>query len=267
MYSPASFNDTLSSILGWVSIACWIVVYSPQIYENYSLKSGEGLSLIFVYVWLLGDITNMTGAILAGLLPTVIILGVYYTLCDIILLGQVYYYRWKATKFQASEGEETPLLTNVNNHTKTELTSTKGLVFRYVGAMLFVMVTGILAWWISSNIELEEKPVQHRSSTMAWAIQILGWTSAVCYLGSRIPQIRQLIIFVITVDKNEFFLVKNFTTQCEGLAPAMFFFSILGNATYSLSICVKSLEKEYLITNASWLAGSALTIFLDLIVG
>lgn len=54
-----------------------IVVYSPQIYANYTLQSGEGLSLVFVYVWLLGDITNMTGAILADLLPTIIILGLY----------------------------------------------------------------------------------------------------------------------------------------------------------------------------------------------
>ncbi|KAJ3731128.1 PQ loop repeat-domain-containing protein [Lentinula guzmanii] len=249
-YLLASYNDTLSSILGWVSIACWIVVYSPQIYENYSLQSGEGLSLIFVYVWLLGDITNMTGAILAGLLPTVIILGVYYTLCDLILLFQVYYYRWKATKYQVSESvEETPLLIDTHAQNKREVSSTKGIAIRYAGALSFVMITGVLAWWISSNIKLPEKPQKHRSSSITWVIQVLGWTSAICYLGSRIPQI-----------------IKNFSTRCEGLAPALFFFSILGNATYSLSICVKSMEKEYLITNGSWLAGSALTIFLDLAV-
>ncbi|GAW05703.1 PQ-loop-domain-containing protein [Lentinula edodes] len=223
-----SFNDidsdTLSSILGWVSIACWIVVYSPQIYANYTLQSGEGLSLVFVYVWLLGDITNMTGAILAGLLPTIIILGLYYTLCDIILLVQVYYYRKKATRslaFEGVESEETPLLPNsANNQIKNDMTSVKGLALRYAGALIFVVVTGVLAWLDKCNL-----------------------------LRSRIPQI-----------------IKNFGTRCEGLAPALFFFSILGNATYSLSICVKSMEKEYLVTNASWLAGSALTIFLDLVV-
>ncbi|KAJ4468954.1 PQ loop repeat-domain-containing protein [Lentinula lateritia] len=250
-----SFNDsdTLSSILGWVSIACWIVVYSPQIYANYTLQSGEGLSLVFVYVWLLGDITNMTGAILADLLPTIIILGLYYTLCDIILLVQVYYYRKKATRslaFEGVESEETPLLPNgTSNHSKKDMSSVKELALQYAGALIFVVVTGVLAWWIGSNIEMEEKHPKRHSLFMVWVIQILGWTSAICYLGSRIPQI-----------------IKNFSTRCEGLAPALFFFSILGNATYSLSICVKSMEKEYLITNASWLAGSALTIFLDLVV-
>lgn len=57
-----------------------IVVYSPQIYENYTLKSGEGLSVLFVIVWLLGDLTNLIGAVLGGLLPTIIILALYVRL-------------------------------------------------------------------------------------------------------------------------------------------------------------------------------------------
>jgi len=52
-------------------------VYSPQIIENYQLKSGEGLSVLFVVIWLFGDITNLIGASIAGLLPTVIIIAVY----------------------------------------------------------------------------------------------------------------------------------------------------------------------------------------------
>ncbi|KAF9077710.1 PQ loop repeat-domain-containing protein [Rhodocollybia butyracea] len=246
------FNDTLSSILGWSSLACWIVVYSPQIYENYSLQSGEGLSIFFVYIWLIGDTTNLAGAILAGLLPTMILLGAYYTLCDLILLIQVYYYRWKASNYQVTtslEDEETPLLISGHSRRKDEVTPKKTIALQYASAMVFVVVTGLLAWWISSSIEVEEKPPLRHSTSMAWIIQSLGWTSAVCYLGSRIPQI-----------------IKNSSTRCEGLAPALFFFSILGNATYALSICVKSMEKDYLVTNASWLAGSALTIFLDVIV-
>lgn len=57
-----------------------IVVYSPQIYENYKLQSGEGLSVFFVAIWLLGDLCNLTGAIMAGLQATVIILALYVSL-------------------------------------------------------------------------------------------------------------------------------------------------------------------------------------------
>jgi hypothetical protein len=54
--------------------------------------------------------------------------------------------------------------------------------------------------------------------------------------------------------------------DCEGLAPALFLFTISGNTTYALSIVAASLDPKYLITNASWLAGSALTVFLDFVV-
>jgi len=48
---------------------------------------------------------------------------------------------------------------------------------------------------------------------------------------------------------------KNFSTRCEGLSPALFFFAIFGNSTYALSICAKSMDKDYLVTNGGWLAG------------
>ena len=52
-------------------------MYSPQIVENYQLQSGEGLSVFFVLIWLVGDLCNLFGAILSGLLPTVKILATY----------------------------------------------------------------------------------------------------------------------------------------------------------------------------------------------
>ena len=55
-------------------------MYSPQIYENYTLQSGEGLSVFFVIIWLLGDLCNLIGATMAGLQSTVIILAVYVSL-------------------------------------------------------------------------------------------------------------------------------------------------------------------------------------------
>lgn len=56
--------------------------------ENYQLQSGEGLSLTFIYIWLLGDLCNLCGAALAHLLPTVIILGVYVSARGYVLSHQ-----------------------------------------------------------------------------------------------------------------------------------------------------------------------------------
>lgn len=76
-----------------ISIACWVVVFSPQIIENFRRGSADGLSLLFLVIWLAGDVFNIIGAVLQGVLPTMIILAVYYTLADIVLLCQCFYYR------------------------------------------------------------------------------------------------------------------------------------------------------------------------------
>ncbi|KAL4801570.1 PQ loop repeat-domain-containing protein [Aspergillus unguis] len=96
MFPPQSLNinlEALSGICGSISIACWVVVFSPQIIENFRRGSAEGLSLLFLVVWLAGDVFNILGSVLQGVLPTMIILAVYYTLADIVLLGQCLYYR------------------------------------------------------------------------------------------------------------------------------------------------------------------------------
>ena len=81
-------NESISNILGSISLYCWIVVFLPQIYENYSRSSSEGLSIEFIIIWLIGDIFNVLGSVLQKLIFTAILLAVYYTIADIILLIQ-----------------------------------------------------------------------------------------------------------------------------------------------------------------------------------
>jgi uncharacterized protein with PQ loop repeat len=69
------------------------VVFSPQIIENWKRSSAEGLSITFIVIWLAGDFFNIFGAVLQGVLPTMIILAVYYTLADIVLLLQCFWYK------------------------------------------------------------------------------------------------------------------------------------------------------------------------------
>lgn len=76
MYPPSNgYNidiEAISGIFGSVSIACWVVVFSPQIIENFRRSSAEGLSVEFVIIWLLGDVFNILGAILQNVLPTMV---------------------------------------------------------------------------------------------------------------------------------------------------------------------------------------------------
>ncbi|KAF2087566.1 PQ-loop-domain-containing protein [Saccharata proteae CBS 121410] len=99
--------EALSGIAGSISIACWVVVFSPQIIENFRRRSADGLSVVFIVVWLAGDVFNIIGAVLQRVLPTMIILAIYYTLADIVLLGQCFYYKGFTLKDKIPERPET----------------------------------------------------------------------------------------------------------------------------------------------------------------
>jgi solute carrier family 66 (lysosomal lysine-arginine transporter), member 1 len=117
----------LSGILGSVSIACWVVVFSPQIVENFRRGSAEGLSVVFILIWLVGDVFNVLGAVLQGVLPTMVssrhkevskvnsrysfqkvILAVYYTIADLVLLLQCFYYEGFTLKDKVIKSVDTP---------------------------------------------------------------------------------------------------------------------------------------------------------------
>lgn len=143
---PATALDieALSGICGSISIACWVVVFSPQIIENFRRSSAEGLSIVFIVVWLVGDLFNIIGAVLQGVLPTMIILAVYYTLADVVLMLQVFYYRGFTLKDEATkptsngqvENERRPLLAAQSPDTEHHRGSSFSEDFRRLGQHL-----------------------------------------------------------------------------------------------------------------------------------
>ncbi|KAG8881388.1 hypothetical protein FRB99_004727 [Tulasnella sp. 403] len=118
---------------------------------------------------------------------------------------------------------------------------------QYALSVLFVLATGFIAAVASSGTS--DDGGGGNDEVLEWKSQTLGWISASLYIGSRIPQI-----------------IKNAQTKCAGLSLALFVFAVGGNLTFVLSILVASTSMKHLIANASWLAGSGLTIFLDFIV-
>jgi hypothetical protein len=175
--------------------------------------------------------------------------------------------------------EESPLLCDdiQKSNTSQKTTTARKHVAGYISALLFVFVAGITAWWISSSCHVKRR---QNSKPLEWKIQILGWISAILYrkflhyinilsqsnlvhpatVGARIPQICKLAACFLYIKCSQT-LVKNLKTRCEGLSPALFLFAILGNTTYALSICAESVERDYLIMNASWLAGELGKVF------
>ncbi|KAI1197313.1 PQ loop repeat-domain-containing protein [Nemania serpens] len=296
--------EAISGICGSISIAAWVVVFSPQIIENFRRSSADGLSVQFIIAWLWGDIFNILGAVLQGVLPTMLILAVYYTIADIVLLGQCFYYRGFTYGFDEARAPQPPA--HANGHAAGAPTEGTALLADYFAdvrerrgsgwshlspavpmmpepptsplptptkrqtflwnavAVLMVCAAGALGWFLSRGYA-RGKPAAPEDNFPAldlWG-QIFGWLCAVLYLGSRLPQ-----------------MLLNFRRKStEGISMLFFLFACLGNLTYVLSIfaydpaCHEArcrpgeagrIYGRYLLVNASWLAGSLGTLFLDL---
>ncbi|KAJ2990892.1 hypothetical protein NUW58_g2734 [Xylaria curta] len=297
--------EAISGICGSISIASWVVVFSPQIIENFRRSSADGLSVQFIIIWLLGDVFNILGAVLQGVLPTMLILAMYYAIADIVLLGQCFYYKGFTWRDHAAPGtpnpsnrpatgvptESTGLLSDYladyfagrerrgsgwshlspvvpirpKRPATSPPTSTKLQAFLWNSvAVLMVCAAGALGWFLSRGYSNRQStpPVDGFPELDLWG-QIFGWLCAALYLGSRLPQ-----------------LLLNFRRKStEGVSVLFFLFACLGNLTYVLSIFAydpicrepkcqpgeaSRIYARYLLVNASWLAGSLGTLFLDL---
>ncbi|KAI4271002.1 MAG: hypothetical protein L6R38_006962 [Xanthoria sp. 2 TBL-2021] len=97
----------LSSALGILSIISWLFAQLPQVVKNYKLKSASGLSIYFLAEWLLGDLTNLLGALLTRQAAWQVVVAAYYVTVDICLVTQYFWYAhykpWRAKRLSASD--------------------------------------------------------------------------------------------------------------------------------------------------------------------
>lgn len=257
--------QAVSGITGSILIACWIIVFMPQIYENFVRKLSEGLSLTFIVLWLAGDVFNVLGAVLQHVLPTMIVLAVYYTLADVVLLWQCLAYGLHivgldhllpATPLNEDVLEnvilrEEPELYVNDDDTAAAYPDAKAPPLRLRTFLLnllmvgLVVMSGLVGWALTYH---PNKPHKHPTDLVFDPLaQFFGWLCAALYLGSRVPQI-----------------VLNYRRQlCDGISFMFFLFACLGNLTYLVLILCISTEWDYLVINSLWLAGSLGTLALD----
>jgi hypothetical protein len=65
-----------------------LLIVNSQLWANYKRKSGESLSILFLVIWLIGDFFSIAGLVLLELELYQIILAVYYTIVDALLIWQ-----------------------------------------------------------------------------------------------------------------------------------------------------------------------------------
>lgn len=245
----------------------------PQLIEQWRLKSAEGIAIGFISIWFLGDLFNLVGAIWANLLPEVIFLAVWFCFADLLMIFSYVYYTHIYKKHhhhrQHSHGEHqhhhheshytehiapvdenqlgegSPLLRR-RPSTLTDIAiepEYHSVFVKYVLPLIFVICSGILGYFLSAGSPREENP----DTDIKIGPQIMGYTSAILYLGARIPQIFQ-----------------NYKRKSvEGLSLLFFLFSTMGNLAYAAQILFYRTDKSYVLLNMSWLLGSLGTIFED----
>lgn len=201
-----------------------------------------------------------------------IILAIYYTVADLILLGQIFLYGDGSQVDPVHLSPANPLSENIfdevldsdsstqysqssNNveegvlqhHPKTSSKKSTKRNLIEGSLILFVILSGIIGWYISYNPDDENDEPELKFDFLA---QFFGWLSAVLYLGSRMPQI-----------------LLNFQRKsCEGISFLFFLCACLGNLTYVISILSISVDPYFLLVQSSWLTGSIGTLSLDFVI-
>ncbi|KAH7020430.1 PQ loop repeat protein [Ilyonectria destructans] len=288
--------EAVSGIFGGISIACWVVVFSPQIIQNFRNKKADAVSLPFLLIWLVGDIFNVVGSVLQKVLTSMIVLAIYYTIADVILISQTLFYR--GFNVQHILGRRTKSADNIRKHdietSSHELpvqvlrepleadgpdqrddSSQSTLVASSLSSrvrnlalntMFILLVAGIgsAGWLIHRAVTGDEETDTGSGDKPTFDVtgQVFGYLSAVTYTASRVPQ-----------------LLLNWRRKTtEGLSMLFFIFAVLGNTTYIVSILAydpkcelktcqpgeaSNLYKRYCLVNLSWLLGSFINLMED----
>ncbi|KAI7825063.1 PQ loop repeat-domain-containing protein [Kickxella alabastrina] len=257
-------REVLSNAIGYISLASWMVVMLPQIRLNYRRRSGEGVSLLMMMAWVFGDIFNIAGALLQGLVLSTILIGSYFLCVDLTMLSQTIYYRivYKThlvAKEQSREEEEQLLGAGAQGDNREysgrQTDEAAGLGGSRQALADEIMPRGV--WY--SRIQLSDvlAVVLSRSiisnsekSAAQTVAQAMGMLSAIVYIASYVPQV-----------------VQNYRRKsCEGLSMWLFLLSLLGNTTYALAIMVVSLDPQYLAPYVPWLLGSLIPCAIQVVI-
>ncbi|TIC90180.1 putative vacuolar amino acid transporter YPQ1 [Colletotrichum higginsianum] len=285
-------RDDASEILGSISMAAFLCLLLPQLAANYRLKSADSLSMAFLFIWLLGDVTNLLGGLANHIAPASIAVTGYLCFSDSTLICQCLYYNSKQrlrgsqrsgpTTPQSPECQ--PLLgpssssrdRRASDRTQDDETSSGPAVPHQEGkeipveavrtlhdwrfnlaCILAVQILGITGWFVLRALGLlgnDESP---------GSVGVTDIDGISHSLGSALGIIGAICYLCARIPQ----IIKNYRGKsCEGLAPLFLLLSITGNLTYGLSVIAYKQDRDYLLTSLPWLMGSLGTIVEDCVI-
>ncbi|EFX02274.1 vacuolar membrane pq loop repeat protein [Grosmannia clavigera kw1407] len=287
-------RDSLSGIFGSVSLTAWICLLLPQLIQNYKAQSAEGLSMAFLFVWLLGDITNLFGALWTGLAPTAVALATYFCFADLVLIGQCVYYNTlnarRASQHahvhrrRRSSATAGPLL----SRRRSSSIGLPGSHRRHSARRSESNLDPLRCIITGEDETPDTNPWVHNALSLVavFAVGTVGYFASYRMgawdtdpeddgLSSSDPEnVYARIGMVLGYFSAVCYLCaripqifKNYREKsCEGLALLFFLLSLTGNLTYGASLVSYSQDRDYLIKALPWLLGSLGTVVEDGII-
>ncbi|ORX75027.1 PQ-loop-domain-containing protein, partial [Linderina pennispora] len=258
-----------SDIIGYISLSCWVVVMFPQIWLNYRRKSGEGVSTMMNIAWVVGDLFNITGAVMQNLVLSTILIGSYYILVDVTLLSQTFYYRIfynahlrRVRRCTARSSATSMALglwitrgtSRLMARTPTDMIARSSVTCQPVVALfLGLLAVGGLVTVVVKNHH-ETAPGIPACGPVALSSRSsprpMGTVSAIVYIMSYVPQ-----------------AIQNYQRKSvEGLSIWLFILSLIANVTYALAILVVSLDPHYLAPYVPWLLGALVPCIIHFVI-
>lgn len=273
MYTDADYTAFYAS---WLSIAFYVFAMLPQLWKNYRLKSVDGLSFGFLFTWLLGDTSNMLGAILTDQYPNVKATSIYFLFSDVVILLQYAYYsrgfhlRLRKTNRHSEDGddsygddeevggdefgEKTPLIDGDSNNRQSYRSL---LVKPALTALCITLVQNFeYADAVSPFHPEQQAPLCNFSRKLPpLAVQFgygMAWLSGLLYFSSRIPQI----------------LTNYRQKSVRGLSVMLFVLTVAANLSYGVAIITRlpELNEQFYKSTLPYLIGSLGTLLFDLII-
>lgn len=246
-------GQQLSYIFGIISNILFVFVFMPQLYKNYKNKNANAISLSLLYCLILGDLFSIVSADYKHLNPVIIYSAIFHIFLDLIIVGQIIYYRhlYTSTLLNCPFIEEhsrllgdTNNLIDINPKYKKHFGYLTNIEFGFVlFSSLIVITVEILLLYLQDNL---------------LAIQlanILAWGSTLVFISARIPQI-----------------ILNYRRgSTEGLSLISFIIINIANLFFLLSIVILMIDIkesyiEFILYNIQWIIGSTCTALTDIFI-
>jgi len=262
-------SDTLKYIGFWVGVASlmlWVVLAIPQVIENYKNKKADGISIYLLLLWLFGDTCNLVGSILSRATPLMKIIAGYYIIYDVLLLGQLIYYGYCAYcemhregyyrngYFYGGQQGGEPGVLQYGPHRRDSFWADWFCIL-FLIYLFTAMASADCAPVTGEGFTQEaSEAAGFWGQVFVDARQTIGFSLGVvagmCYIASRIPQIR----------------LNSSRKSCKGVSVLMFYLLFFAIVTYIASVLLQSTGWVYIVQKSPWIISYAVGAVMDLFI-